>query len=155
MEKAVGDWIVYYEPRRSSGDLSSGGGRQSYFATARLLRIEQDPVHENPYYAFVSDYLEFDRPVPFKEGQHYYENSLQRDDGKTNKGAFGRAVRLLGDREYDLILKAGFIKALEVSANESQSVSFYELGEINTPYERPIIERIVARPFETLLLLLE
>lgn len=25
---AVGDWVVYYEPRRTSGDLPSRGGRQ-------------------------------------------------------------------------------------------------------------------------------
>ncbi len=94
VEQAVGDWIIYYEPRRSSGDLSSSGGRQAYFATARLTRIEKDPIRQDHYYAFVSDYLEFDRPVPFKEGHHYYESSLQREDGQTNKGAFGRAVPL-------------------------------------------------------------
>ena len=99
IEQAVGDWIVYYEPRRSTGELSSRGGRQSYFATARLLRIEQAPVLENHYYAFVSNYLEFDHPVPFKDGQHYYESGLQREDGETNKGAFGRAVRVIPDSE--------------------------------------------------------
>ena len=31
-EQAVGDWIIYYEPRRTSGDPNSRGGRQSYFA---------------------------------------------------------------------------------------------------------------------------
>ena len=36
VEAAVGDWIVYYEPRRTSGDLSSRGGRQAYIATARI-----------------------------------------------------------------------------------------------------------------------
>jgi putative restriction endonuclease len=33
---AVGDHIIYYEPRRSSADDSSRGGRQAYFATARI-----------------------------------------------------------------------------------------------------------------------
>jgi hypothetical protein len=33
--------------------------------------------------------------VPFREGEHFYESALQRDDGKTSKGAFGRAVRPL------------------------------------------------------------
>src|SRR5215469_6514236 len=36
-ESAIGDWIVYYEPRRASGDLSSRGGRQAYFATAKVV----------------------------------------------------------------------------------------------------------------------
>ena len=149
MEKAVGDWVLYYEPRRTSVDLSSRGGRQAYFATARLLRIERDPVREKHYYAFVSDYLEFDHPVPFKEGQHYYESSLQRDDGETNKGAFGRAVRLIPDKEYDLVLQIGFMKALKVTEDETriQPGSAYVLGEEEIPYERSIIESIVARPF--------
>jgi putative restriction endonuclease len=149
MEKAIGDWILYYEPRRTSGDLSSSGGRQAYFATARLLRIERDPVREKHYYGFVADYLDFASPVPFKEGQHYYESSLQRDDGKTNKGAFGRAVRLIPDKEYNLILQVGFMKALEEAADETriQPGSAYEMEEEEIRYERSIIKSIVTRPF--------
>src|SRR5687768_15766555 len=92
---AVGDWVAYYEPRRSSGDESSRGGRQAYFAVARVLRIEPDAQLADHYYAYVADYLEFDRQVSFREGSHYYERALMRDDGKTSKGAFGRAVRSL------------------------------------------------------------
>ena len=33
---------MYYEPRRTSEDLSSAGGRQSYFATAFLDDIQPD-----------------------------------------------------------------------------------------------------------------
>ena len=112
VEAAVGDRIVYYEPRRSTLHVGSSGGRQAYFATAQVQRIVRDPSREVHFYAFVSDYLEFDRPVPFTEGDFYYENALQRDDGRTNKGAFGRAVRNLSDLEYDLILKAGFVRTL-------------------------------------------
>lgn len=150
MEQAVNDWIIYYEPRRTTGDLSSRGGRQAYFATARLVRIESDHGLKDHFYAFVADYLEFDQPVPFKEGLHYYESSLQRDDGKTNKGAFGRAVRAIPDHEYSLILQAGFTKALEITAEQSQpqeSGSFFELREENADYERTIIETVVSRPF--------
>ncbi|MFP3944971.1 MAG: hypothetical protein ACLFWF_13825 [Alphaproteobacteria bacterium] len=50
-EAAVGDWILYYEPRRR-------GGRRVYFATARVTGIEADPVRGDHYYAFVTDYLE-------------------------------------------------------------------------------------------------
>ena len=39
----MGDWIVYYEPRRISGDVLSRGGRQAYFATARVESIAPDP----------------------------------------------------------------------------------------------------------------
>ena len=64
---ALGNWTVYYEPRRSSAHLSSSGGRQSYFATARIVRVDADPRRTDHYYAYVEDYLEFDRPVPFRE----------------------------------------------------------------------------------------
>lgn len=149
MEQAVGDWVIYYEPRRSSGDLSSRGGRQAYFAAARLSRIEKDLFRPEHYYAFVADYLEFDRPVPFREGLQYYESSLQRADGQTNKGAFGRAVRSIPDHEYGLILLAGFSKVLGATADQAQTqpAPAFELGEEITPYERSIVERVVARPF--------
>jgi hypothetical protein len=39
VEAAKGDFIIYYEPRRASGDLSSRGGRQAYFATARIVEV--------------------------------------------------------------------------------------------------------------------
>jgi putative restriction endonuclease len=38
-----GDWIVYYEPRRPGGDLMKTGGKQAYFATARINDIIEDP----------------------------------------------------------------------------------------------------------------
>lgn len=149
IEQAVGDWIVYYEPRRSTGELSSSGGRQSYFATARLLRIEQDQNRENHFYAFLSNYLEFDHPVPFKDGQHYYESGLQREDGGTNKGAFGRSVRVIPENEYELILHAGFTKTLELTkpVPELQPELLYGVAENIPEFERPIVERVIARPF--------
>jgi putative restriction endonuclease len=100
IEAARGDFIVYDEPRRASGDLSSTGGRQAYFATARVANIVPDRTRADLFYALIDSYLEFARPVPFREGLSYYESALQRDDGATSKGAFGRAVRALPDAEY-------------------------------------------------------
>jgi putative restriction endonuclease len=148
VEAALGDWVIYYEPRRPSGDLSSRGGRQSYFATARVDRIESDPVRTDHSYAFVSQFLEFDRPVPFREGARYFEVGLERDDGKTNKGAFGRAVRALPDTEYDLILQAGFTQTLgELSAPVQMDADALQLAEEPASFHRPVVEQIVRRPF--------
>lgn len=108
VEAAVGDWIVYYEPRRSNGDARSRGGRQVYFATARISTIIPDPSVSDHFYALIDDYLGFDRPVPFKDGTAYFESGLRKPDGSTNKGAFGRSVRNIPDSEYDLIVVAGF-----------------------------------------------
>ncbi len=109
---ALGDWIIYYEPRRASVDPSSRGGRQVYFATARVEQIVPDPRTPDHFYAYLSDFLPFARPVPFKEGGHYHEASLRKPDGSTNKGAFGRAVRPLPPTEYARILQAGFAHVL-------------------------------------------
>jgi putative restriction endonuclease len=110
--QAVGDHIVYYEPRRSSVELSSFGGRQSYFGVARVAAIVEDEALADHYYALVDDYLDFDRAVPFSEGSEYYESVLKKEDGSTNRGAFGRAVRLIPDDEFDRILKSGFAPIL-------------------------------------------
>lgn len=165
VEATVGDWIIYYEPRRTSGDPGSRGGRQSYFATARVNSIRRDVTLPDHFYAYVTDYLEFDRAVPFKEGTHYFEAGLRREDGATSKGAFGRAVRPVSDREYEAILRAGFAQILEPDLKRSvpigsgfgeDQVPFVSSGEplgIAHPgdepafFERPVIERMVARPF--------
>ena len=151
-QAAVGDWIVYYEPRRGSADLSSRGGRQAYFATAKIDRIEPDPIRADHFYAFVSDYLEFEHPVSFKEGERYFEGALARADGKTNKGAFGRAVRSIPDADYDLILQAGFVRTIGEISNAAlrSNEEFSDLAEEEVSYERPIVERMISRPFRDL-----
>lgn len=148
VEAAIGDWIIYYEPRRSSTDVQSRGGRKAYFATARLQRIEPDLARDDYFYAIVSDYLEFDQAVPFREGHGTYELGLAKSDGSTNKGAFGRAVRNLSDAEYDLILKAGFNATLgELVDSGPQEGNVRGSEEEPAVFERPIVEQLVARPF--------
>lgn len=136
IEAALGDWIVYYEPRRDEG-LSSTGGRQAYFAVARIMAVREDPATPGHYFAEIRDYLEFDHPVPFREGSHYYESILRKPDGSTNKGAFGRAVRNVPDDEFQLILQAGF--ANEIDPWEKSAEILKE--------EHPITEQIVRRRF--------
>ena len=149
---AVGDWIVYYEPRRSTGELSSRGGRQAYFAVARVTSVEPDPKLADHFYAYMSDYLELDRPVPFREGAHYYESGLQRPDGQTSKGAFGRAVRPVPDREFELILAAGFSPDLRQpwDVADAPALSGFAEGQApfdDDPVERPMVETTLTRPF--------
>ena len=146
VERVVGDWATYYEPRRTTRDLNSSGGRQAYFATAKVTSIERDPEREDYFYALVSDYLEFDQAVPFREGNHYYESGLRREDGKTSKGAFGRSVRPIPDKEYDLILRSGFSDLTTGAERPTEKTSAGSADELAV-YERPIIQRVVNRPF--------
>ena len=75
IEATVGDWIIYYEPRRNNG-------RQIYYATVQVRDTRPDPARPDHYYAEIEHYLEFENPVPFKEGDTYYETSLLNADGK-------------------------------------------------------------------------
>lgn len=143
-ERAVGDLIVYYEPSRISSNQR--GGRQSYFAVARVDRIEADPQKPGHYYARISEYLNFDTPVPFREGDHFYEGALKRDDGGTNMGVVRRAVRNMEEHEFQAIIQAGFTTVIEQqSAAMHQNAPGFE--EEQALFERPVIERLVARKF--------
>lgn len=148
-ETAVGNFVVYYEPRRTSGELSSRGGRQAYFAVARVVSVEPDPARDDHFYARMADDLEFDHAVPFREGEHFYEAGLRRDGGQTSKGAFGRAVRLLPDHEFDAILRAGFADNTAMLPAPAAALripgGFAE--EPRADFERPIVESVVARAF--------
>src|SRR5262249_35559867 len=143
MEACVGDWIIYYEP----GRLTAQSVRRAYFATARLDRIEADRARPDHFYAFVRDYLEFDRAVPFKEGTHYYESKLGNPDGTTNAGTAQNAVRHLPDHEYDFILQAGFAPVLAPHRETSGQNVGSGLSEEELSFDRPIVERLEARPF--------
>jgi putative restriction endonuclease len=137
----IGDWIVYYEPRRE--DLSPAGhaGRQCYFATARVTHIKEDVALKDHYYAFVENYVEFSTPVPFKIDAYYYESGLKKADGSTNKGAFGRAVRLIQDEEYQVIVAAGLAQINEKNYQEvAEPLAIFDS-------KRPVIQQIIERPF--------
>ncbi len=150
-EKAVGDWVVYYEPRRAGGGLSSGG-RQAYFATARVTSIIRDPKRDDHFYALLNDFLEFEHPAPFRQAGKYYESGLQRDDGQTNKGAFGRSVRTMPDVEFDAILAAGFGRLFGSPTAEPEHGWVDTLQEETEPYDagpvqRSVVEQLTRRPF--------
>lgn len=137
--ETVGDWILYYEPRRESTEDSGRAGRQSYFATAHVDRIEPDPNVEDHYYAFVSGFLEFEHPVHFRHPQGVWESALALSDGKTNRGQFQRSVRTIPTREYDIICQQGFA-SLELPSE----VTADEGGET---MDRAIVTTLLSRPF--------
>ena len=153
VEASLGDWIVYYEPRRIEAGSEKTGGRQAYFATARLRRIEQDFSREGHFYGIVSDYVAFPYAVPFRERGAYYESLLQRSDGKTSKGAFGRSVRNIPDREIEAIFAAGFAGVRDDLGTEDWEAEDHlaqaapGFAEPALPFVRPILERLARKPF--------
>ncbi|MBN8233463.1 HNH endonuclease [Corallococcus macrosporus] len=142
VEAAVGELILYYEPRRASGPRSSNG-RQAYFAVARVRDVEEDRTQPGHFYALIEDFLEFDHAVPFREGDRYYEEALRKADGSTNKGAFGRAVRPLEDAEFELITRLGFRR--DYAPWEAPVPGVAEPLPVYP--ERPLEQLVVSRPF--------
>jgi putative restriction endonuclease len=146
-ESAVGDMIVYYEPRRTGSEYTSARGRQAYFAIATVSRIRDDPERTDHFYADVENYLDFDNPVPFRRGNTFVESALKREDGETNKGAFGRSVRVLPEHEFAAILAAGFMNTIDVDAAANRDVGSGFADNYQAPYERPIVRTVISRPF--------
>lgn len=125
---------------------SKSGGRQAYFAAAKVIGVRRDPIRDDHFYADVVDFIEFDRAVPFREARRYYEAALQREDGGTSKGAFGRAVRNMPDREFDSILTAGFAPLVGIQDHVGPGPRT-EFDEEPATFERPMVERLTVRPF--------
>lgn len=146
VQRTLNDWIVYYEPRRATADVLSRGGRQSYFAVARVTGIRPDPAKQDHFYADVADYLPFDSPVPFRSAEHFFEAAMRGVDGRTNSGAAQRAVRNMSDGEFDLIMKAGYSAHL-VLFNEQPDGPSPGFEEPATLFERPVVETTILRPF--------
>jgi len=140
-QEAIGDWVLYYEPRRTEG-ASSSTGRQAYFAIARVTEVVLDQQLQDHYYAHMADYLEFDVPVPFRQGKHYPESILVKADGSTNKGAFGRNMRSIPASEFEAIVAQGF-------ARELQSWEVADRAKESMPetVERRLVSQVVNRRF--------
>ena len=146
VNRTIGDWIVYYEPRRATSDVLSRGGRQAYFAFARVTGVREDHSRSDHFYADIADYLPFDNAVSFREGTHFYETAMRGLDGGTNSGSAQRAVRNMPDNEFDGIIKAGFATELSTETNFAPPSSS-GFDEPPALFERPLIEATVTRPF--------
>jgi len=137
-QQTVGDWILYYEPRR-------GDGRQVYFATSRVREVQADPRKAGHFYAYVEHYLEFPRPVPFREGDEYYESALRYADGSVNLGLFQRAIHLLPDHEYELIVQRGMGAGVDLARPAPAAGEM--VAEPEADYGRPAARQLTVRKF--------
>jgi putative restriction endonuclease len=106
-EQLVGDWIVYRETQRN-------GGRRAYIAVARVLRVDADPGRAGHAYAFVGDYLPFDRPVPLANKGVYAEAALREIGNPSRVGAYlqGKSIRGVSETDFGAIVRAGLDETL-------------------------------------------
>lgn len=147
--EAVGDWIVYYEPRRTGNATGASNGRQAYFAIAQVAAVVDDTRMPDHYYAIIEagTYINFVSPVPFRMGDDFFESRAQRDDGGTSKGWFGWSVRPIPRDEFQRIVHTGM--AMQLRPYELPVQNAFELAEDAAAfeYERPVIEQTISRPY--------
>jgi putative restriction endonuclease len=123
-EQLVGDWIVYREPRRN-------GGRRAYVAIAKVLRVDPDPELTGHFYAYVGDYLRFNRPVSFARDGTYAEAALREIGNRSRVGAYlqGKSIRAVSEADFAAIMHAGFGETLPpINADPLESNS-YQIDE--------------------------
>ncbi|MGP1256441.1 MAG: HNH endonuclease [Kiloniellales bacterium] len=152
VEACVGDWIIYYEPRKVAGT-------RGYFAVAKVERVVSDPKAPNMYLALIEpgSYLDFANPVPFSDTGGPVERGVLNTQGQIS-GRAQAAVRPLSVGDFNRILAMGLNedKALlprldhrvpRGSVQEEQVTFEHELAHDRTTYlsSRPVRDRVFRR----------
>jgi putative restriction endonuclease len=111
----VGDWIIYYEPRRAAET-------RGYFAVAKVQQIIPDPSKDSMYIAVIEpgSYLEFVKAVPFKDRNGLAERGLLNEEGRIS-GRAQAAVRPISPQDFNRITELGLLEAEEVLPRSTQT----------------------------------
>jgi putative restriction endonuclease len=107
-EACVGDWIVYRE-------TGSAGGGKAYVASGLVHGIDPDPADRTLFYARISEFIEFDRPVSYRDQDgRFAERMLRELDNPAIVGRTlrGRSVRAIDDADFAAIVNRGLIDTL-------------------------------------------
>jgi putative restriction endonuclease len=102
VEACVGDWIIYYEPRKAHES-------RGYFAVAKVQQIIPDPGTPDMYIAVIEkgSYLDFVKSVPFRDDDGLIERGLLNAEGKIS-GRAQSAVRPISSVDFNRITDRGF-----------------------------------------------
>jgi putative restriction endonuclease len=97
----VGDWIIYYEPRKVAET-------RGYFAVAKIQQIIPDPSIPGMYIAVIEpgSYLDFANSVPFSGPTGVIERGVLNADGQIS-GRAQSAVRPLSTDDFNRIVQLG------------------------------------------------
>jgi len=90
VEACVGDWIIYYEPRKIAET-------RGYFAIAKVSQIISDSGASGMYLALIEpgSYLDFANPVPFNGATGPVERGVLGSTTTCHRPALTRSRRLL------------------------------------------------------------
>lgn len=101
VQACVGDWIVYYEPRKVVAT-------RGYFAIAKVSDVVPDPTSPGMFLALIEpgSYLDFPSPVPFVTNDGVVESGVLNEAGKIS-GRAQSAVRPLSGQDWNRIIQLG------------------------------------------------
>ena len=160
VESCVGDWIIYYEPRKAQE-------ARGYFAIAKIQQVVPDPSTPVMYIAVIEpgSYLDFVNPVPFRNADGLLERGLLNEDGKIS-GRAQSAVRPISPADFNRITELGFAEdttllpridapSAFVAMQEEQSNFQYEQERNRIAYlssrivRDRVFRRIVLRAYDS------
>src|SRR5882672_318542 len=101
VEACVGDWIIYYEPRKIAET-------RGYFAIAKVSQVVADPGTSGMYLALIEpgSYLDFANPVPFNGATGPVEQGVLNEQGRIS-GRAQSAVRSISSEDFNRIVTLG------------------------------------------------
>ena len=128
VEACIGDWIVYYEPRKV--DETRG-----YFAMARVEQVIPDPKTPGMYLALIEpgSYLDFANPVPFRGDDVVVERGVLNDEGGIS-GRAQAAVRPLSASDFNRIVGLGLREDAPVLPRIGEVVPVHGFHEEQAPF---------------------
>lgn len=129
VEACIGDWIIYYEPRKAQES-------RGYFAIAKIQQVIPDPSTSGMYIAIVepNSYLDFVNPVPFRDADGLLERGLLNEQGKIS-GRAQSAVRPISTADFNRITELGLAEETTLLPRVDAPTAFPGLQERQVAFQ--------------------
>jgi putative restriction endonuclease len=129
VEACVGDWIIYYEPRKVVDT-------RGYFAIAKVRQIIPDPSVPEMYLALVEpgSYLDFANPVPFSGTAGPIEQGVLNNQGRIS-GRAQSAVRSISPEDFRKIVELGLEERAPLLPRLDNERPLSGFDEVQAPFE--------------------
>lgn len=129
VEACIGDWIIYYEPRKIAET-------RGYFAIARVREVIPDPDVPEMYLALIEpgSYLDFANPVPFSGAMGPIEQGVLNDQGRIS-GRAQSAVRPVSPSDFKRIIDLGFQESIPLLPRIDDDPPSAGFDEEQAPFE--------------------
>jgi putative restriction endonuclease len=123
VQACVGDWIIYYEPRKIAET-------RGYFAIAKVQRVVADPSASGMYLALIQpgSYLDFVSPVPFNDANGPIERGVLNEQGRIS-GRAQSAVRPISSDDFSRIVERGLAEGSPLLPRLDGDVQLSEFDE--------------------------